>query len=71
VKSGHIEFKEVGRINDNVRILKIGAGVNASICAVGLHNAGADVTVLASGKHFKELCDIIYDTAMFLENLLF
>jgi 2-dehydropantoate 2-reductase len=42
---------------DNARILVIGAGVNGSICAVGLYNAGFDVTVLARGKRYKELMD--------------
>ena len=42
---------------DNARILVIGAGVNGSICAVGLHNAGVDVTVLARGKHYEEIRD--------------
>ena len=40
---------------DNARILVIGAGVNGSVCAVGLHNAGIDVTVLARGKRYEEL----------------
>jgi len=34
---------------DNARILVIGAGVNGSICAAGLYQAGIDVTVLAKG----------------------
>jgi 2-dehydropantoate 2-reductase len=42
---------------DNARILVIGAGVNGSICAVGLYNAGFDVTVLARGKRYEELRD--------------
>ena len=42
---------------DNTRILVIGAGVNGSICAVGLFNAGFDVTVLARGKRYEELRD--------------
>jgi 2-dehydropantoate 2-reductase len=37
------------------RILVFGAGVNGSICAVGLYKAGFDVTVLARGKRFEEL----------------
>jgi 2-dehydropantoate 2-reductase len=41
----------------NARILVIGAGVNGSICAVGLHKAGVDVTVLARGKHYEEIRD--------------
>ena len=40
---------------DNVRILVIGAGVNGSICAAGLHNAGIDVTLLARGKRYEEI----------------
>ncbi len=42
---------------DNARILVIGAGVNGSICAVGLHNAGGDVTILARGKRYEEIRD--------------
>jgi len=42
---------------DNARVLVIGAGVNGSICAVGLYNAGFDVTVLARGKRYEELRD--------------
>ena len=42
---------------DNVRILVIGAGVNGSICAVGLYNAGIDVTILARGKRYEEIRD--------------
>ena len=37
------------------RILVIGAGVNGSICAVGLQKAGIDVTVLARGKRCEEI----------------
>jgi 2-dehydropantoate 2-reductase len=33
----------------------IGAGVNGSICAVGLYRAGFDVTVLARAKRYEEL----------------
>ena len=40
---------------DNARILVIGAGVNGSICAVGLYNAGFDVTILARGKRYEEI----------------
>jgi len=40
---------------ENARILVIGAGVNGSICAVGLHDAGFNVTVLARGKRCEEL----------------
>ena len=39
----------------NARILVIGAGVNGSICAVGLYRAGFDVTVLARAKRYEEL----------------
>ena len=39
----------------NGRILVIGAGVNGSVCAVGLYIAGIDVTVLARGKRYEEL----------------
>ncbi|MGA3328601.1 MAG: 2-dehydropantoate 2-reductase N-terminal domain-containing protein [Terriglobia bacterium] len=42
---------------DSARILVIGAGVNGSVCASGLHNAGIDVTVLARGKHYEEVRD--------------
>ncbi|MGO9273106.1 MAG: ketopantoate reductase family protein [Terriglobia bacterium] len=42
---------------DNARMLVIGAGVNGSVCAAGLHNAGIDVTVLARGKRYEELRD--------------
>ena len=34
------------------RILVIGAGVNGSICAVRLFEAGIDVTILARGARF-------------------
>jgi 2-dehydropantoate 2-reductase len=44
-------------IKDNARILVIGAGVNGSICAVGLHTAGFDLTVLARGKRYEEVRD--------------
>jgi 2-dehydropantoate 2-reductase len=37
------------------RILVVGAGVNGSVCAVALHVAGCDVTVLARGKRLEEL----------------
>jgi len=40
---------------DNVRILVIGAGVNGSVIAAGLHNTGIDVTLLARGKRFDDL----------------
>jgi 2-dehydropantoate 2-reductase len=42
---------------DNARVLVIGAGVNGSICAVGLYNAGVDVTILARGKRYEEIHD--------------
>lgn len=42
---------------ENARILVIGAGVNGSLCAVGLYNAGFDVTILARGKRYDELMD--------------
>jgi 2-dehydropantoate 2-reductase len=42
---------------ENARILVIGAGVNGSVCAAGLYNAGIDVTVLARGKRYEELQD--------------
>ena len=43
-------------MNDpEARILVVGAGVNGSVVAVALHNAGYDVTVLARGKRFQEL----------------
>ena len=38
-------------------MLVIGAGVNGSVCAAALHNAGMDVTVLARGKRYEELRD--------------
>lgn len=37
------------------RILVIGAGVNGSICAAGLYQAGVDVTLLARGARYEEL----------------
>ncbi|HEX9029402.1 MAG TPA: 2-dehydropantoate 2-reductase N-terminal domain-containing protein [Anaerolineales bacterium] len=40
---------------ENSKILVIGAGVNGSVCAASLHNAGLDVTVLARGKRYDEL----------------
>ncbi len=42
-------------VADNARILVIGPGVNGSICAVGLHNAGCNVTILARGKRYEEV----------------
>jgi ketopantoate reductase len=50
-------YEEVGMKKDQARILVIGAGVNGSICAVGLFNAGFDVTLLARGKRYQEICD--------------
>jgi 2-dehydropantoate 2-reductase len=43
--------------SDNARILIIGAGVNGSICAIGLYKAGFDVTLLARGERYDELMD--------------
>ena len=40
---------------DRARILIIGAGVNGSVVAVNMRNAGMEVTVLARGKRFGEL----------------
>lgn len=40
---------------DQSRILVIGAGVNGSICAAGLYNAGFNVRVLARGKRYDEV----------------
>jgi 2-dehydropantoate 2-reductase len=42
---------------DNPRILVIGAGVNGSICAAGLHRAGFNTTILARGRHFEKVRD--------------
>jgi 2-dehydropantoate 2-reductase len=42
---------------DNARILVIGAGVNGSVCAASLCNAGIDVTVLVRGTRYDELRD--------------
>jgi 2-dehydropantoate 2-reductase len=44
-------------IAGNERILVIGAGVNGSICAVGLYRAGFDVTLLARGNRYDEIVD--------------
>ncbi len=38
---------------DNARLLVIGSGVNGSVCAAGLHNAGIKVTVLARDKRYE------------------
>ena len=40
---------------DPARLLVIGAGVNGSICALGLQRAGFDVTLLARGQRYEEL----------------
>lgn len=40
---------------DKARLLVIGAGVNGSVCAAGLFNAGIDVTILARGNRCEEL----------------
>lgn len=37
------------------RILIIGAGVNGSICAAGLHDAGQNVTLFARGQRYVDL----------------
>jgi 2-dehydropantoate 2-reductase len=39
----------------NFRILVIGAGVNGSVIASGLFNAGIDVTILARGKRYEQV----------------
>jgi 2-dehydropantoate 2-reductase len=49
---------------ENARILVIGAGVNGSLCAVGLRNAGVDVTLLARGQRYAE----IRDSGVVIEN---
>ena len=38
------------------RVLVIGAGVNGSICAVGLHTGAINVTLLARAARYQELC---------------
>lgn len=40
---------------EKARLLVIGAGVNGSICAAGLYQAGFDVTLLARGKRYEEI----------------
>ena len=40
---------------ETTRLLVIGAGVNGAICAVGLHQAGFNVTVLARGQRYADL----------------
>jgi 2-dehydropantoate 2-reductase len=42
---------------EDARMLIIGAGVNGSICAAGLEHGGVDVTILARGKRYGQLCD--------------
>jgi 2-dehydropantoate 2-reductase len=59
-------MKEVGMKVDNARILVIGAGVNGSICAAALQNAGIDVTVLARGERYAE----IQNNGIIIENSL-
>ena len=44
-------------VKDTARILVIGAGVNGSVCAAGLQQAGANVTVLARGQRYAELVE--------------
>jgi 2-dehydropantoate 2-reductase len=41
--------------DEKARLLVVGAGVNGSVCAAGLHNAGFDVTLLARGQRLEEL----------------
>jgi 2-dehydropantoate 2-reductase len=48
-------FTEIEINMDSARMLVIGAGVNGSVCAAALHNAGIDVTVLVRGKRYEEL----------------
>jgi 2-dehydropantoate 2-reductase len=55
--SSYLRDAESGTSMENARMLVIGAGVNGSICAAGLHNAGIDVTVLARGKLYEEVGD--------------
>ena len=43
--------------SESLRILVVGAGVNGSVCAVELHRAGFNVTVLARNKRYQELMD--------------
>ena len=40
---------------NSARILVIGAGVNGSVCAAALQDAGIDVTIMARGQRFDEL----------------
>ena len=41
----------------DTRILVIGAGVNGSVIASSLYNAGIDVTILGRGKHYEQVRD--------------
>jgi len=41
--------------SESPRILVVGAGVNGSVCAVELHRAGFNVTLLARNKRYQEL----------------
>ncbi|MGP8252551.1 MAG: ketopantoate reductase family protein [Terracidiphilus sp.] len=43
--------------SESPRILVVGAGVNGSVCAVELHRAGFNVTVLARNKRYQELME--------------
>lgn len=43
--------------SESPRILVVGAGVNGSVCAVELHRAGFDVTVLARPQRYQELME--------------
>ena len=52
-----LALKWAGKRKEDARILVIGAGVNGSICAAGLYDAGVDVTVLARGKRSEEVRD--------------
>lgn len=40
---------------ENYRLLVVGAGVNGSVCAAGLFNAGLNVTILARGKRYEDI----------------
>jgi 2-dehydropantoate 2-reductase len=48
-------FQGVATDSQEARILVIGAGVNGSICAARLREAGRDVTVLARGRRVDEI----------------
>jgi len=43
--------------SESPRILVVGAGVNGSVCAVELHRAGFNVTVLARPSRYQELAE--------------